>query len=85
MVEKLELEGLNLVEETEVMMPEQNSGKSLIVIAALGLTAIVGGLLYTKVVKPKMAEHKAKKNQKDIVNSVETDEYLSDEFDDEEE
>ena len=45
----------------------------------------MGGLLYTKVVKPKMAEHKAKKNQKDIVNSVETDEYLSDEFDDEEE
>ena len=85
MEENLELEGLNLVEETEVMMPEENSGKSLIVIAALGLTAIVGGLLYTKVVKPKMAEHKAKKNQKDIVDSVETDDDFNDGFDDEEE
>ena len=44
------------------------SGKiGAIVIAGIGLTAILGGILYKKVIKPMIAKAKAKKAESELI------------------
>ena len=51
-------------EETTEVVTEESSGKGLAVAIGIGVTALVGGLVYRFVAKPLIAKYKARKEQK---------------------
>ena len=59
-----ELNNVNEVVEATEEVAKTNSGKGFKVAALVGAVAAVGGLTYKFVIKPIVAKHKAKKEEK---------------------
>lgn len=66
------MENEEVIETTEEIT-KAGSGKGLKIVAGVGLTVLVGGLLCKYVVIPAVAKYKARKQEQQIIDAEETD------------